>query len=91
MALMPDYLRLTVVEQAELDEIKRLAKIRHEKARKAAAKRGRKDFPLLPYECSAAYEQGFFRKVFALRPDTKYRRVETNGTPSHRLCLTGGL
>jgi hypothetical protein len=45
-----------------LDEIKRLAKIRHEKARLAARRRGRKDFPMLPYECSWAYEEEYRRK-----------------------------
>ncbi len=45
-----------------LSEIKKEAKVRHEKARKAAAARGRKDFPLLPYECSWAYEQQYDRE-----------------------------
>ncbi len=59
MALMPDLLQLTTIERAELDEIRRKAKIRHEKNRKAAARQGRKDFPDLPYECSWAYEEEF--------------------------------
>lgn len=45
-----------------LEEVKRLAKIRHEKERKAARRRGRKDFPMLPYECSWAFEEEFKRK-----------------------------
>ncbi len=48
--------------EPSLDEIKRLAKIRHEKARRAARRRGRKDFPMLPYECSWAFEEEFRRK-----------------------------
>lgn len=57
--IMPDSLRLTPEEQGKLDEIRRLAKIRHEKARKAALARGRKDFPDLPIECSWAFEEKF--------------------------------
>ena len=68
MAMMPDYLRLTPGQQAILDEIKRKAKIRHEKARLAAKKRGRHDFPDLPYECSWAYEEKFRRETTYL-PD----------------------
>jgi hypothetical protein len=45
-----------------LAEIKAKAKVRHEKARQAAAKRGRHDFPLLPYECSWAFEEEYKRK-----------------------------
>jgi len=45
-----------------LEEVKRLAKIRHEKERKAARRRGRKDFPMFPYECSWAFEEEFKRK-----------------------------
>ena len=63
MALMPDSLRLTPAEQTELDRIRAAARVRHEKARKAAAKAGRKDFPMLPFECSWAYEEQFRRRV----------------------------
>ncbi len=61
MALMPDHLRLTVSQIEELERIKAKAKERHEKARKAAKKAGRKDFPMLPYECSWAFEEKFRR------------------------------
>jgi hypothetical protein len=63
MAKMPDHLRLTPAEQAQLDAIQADAKIRHEKARKAAKRRGRTDFPDLPYECSWAYEEEFRNRV----------------------------
>lgn len=63
MAIMPDSLRFTADEQRRLDAIKSAAKIRHEKARKAAAKKGRKDFPDLPFECSWAFEEQFRREV----------------------------
>jgi hypothetical protein len=63
MAFMPDHLKLTPDEQARLDGIHRAARIRHEKARKAAKRRGRHDFPLEPYECSWAYEQEFRRTI----------------------------
>jgi hypothetical protein len=53
---------LSAVEQKELESIQAKAKVRHEKARKAAAKRGRKDYPMLPYECSWAFEQEFRRE-----------------------------
>jgi hypothetical protein len=46
----------------ELEKIRAAAKERHELNRKAALKRGRKDFPMLPYECSWAYEMEFIRK-----------------------------
>lgn len=62
MAIMPSDLRLSETEEAALKEIRRLAVIRHKKARKAAAKLGRKDFPDLPYECSWAFEMEFMRK-----------------------------
>ncbi len=63
MALMPDSLRLTTEEQQQLDAIQTAAKIRHERERKAARKRGRVDYPMLPYECSWAYEQEFRRSI----------------------------
>ena len=44
-----------------INEIRVVAKIRHEKARKAAKKRGRNDFPMLPIECSWAFEMAFAR------------------------------
>lgn len=61
-AVLPDYLRLTVVEERELKQLRIAAHIRHEKARKAAARQGRKDFPLFPYEDSWAFEQECLRK-----------------------------
>ena len=54
-----DHLQLTPEHEIELQEIIKKAKIRHEKARKAAKNRGRHDFPDLPYEASAAYEKEF--------------------------------
>lgn len=48
-------------EKAELEVIRDAARVRHEKARKAAAIRGRTDFPLLPFECSWAFEEAFRR------------------------------
>ena len=62
MALMPDYLRLTPNQEAELKEIRRKAKERHEKARRKAKKQGR-SFPDMPFECSRAYEEEFRRKT----------------------------
>jgi hypothetical protein len=61
MATMPDSLRFTPNQEAQLDAIRAKAKIRHEKARKAAKQKGRNDFPLLPFECSWAFEQQFRR------------------------------
>lgn len=46
-------------DKLHLAEIQARAKLRHEKARRAAAKQGRKDFPLLPYECSWAFEEEY--------------------------------
>jgi len=62
MAMMPDSLRLTAGETQQLDEIRRNARIRHEKDRKAAAKRGRLDYPDFPYECSWAFETQWLRQ-----------------------------
>lgn len=62
MAVMPESMRLTEDEENQLAVIRKDAKKRHEKARRAARKRGRKDFPDLPFECSWAYEQQFRRK-----------------------------
>jgi hypothetical protein len=62
VAMLPDSLRLTAAEQAELSEIQRTAQIEFDKRRKAAAKRGRKDYPAFPFECSWAYETQFLRQ-----------------------------
>lgn len=59
MAIMPDNLRLTPDEQQQLTAWQDAARKRHERARKAAAKRGRKDFPLLPWECTWHGEEVF--------------------------------
>lgn len=72
MALMPDYMKLSPDEEAELAEIRRLAKIRHEKDRKVAFTRGRTSFPDLPYECSWAYETAFLRER---RPPSYMRQL----------------
>lgn len=48
---------------AELESIRVVARKRHEKARKAAAKRGRHDFPMLPYECSWAFEEELRKRL----------------------------
>ena len=63
MASLPDSMRLSPSAEAELREIQTAAKVRHEKARKAAKRRGRLDFPDLPYECSWAYEEAFRQRV----------------------------
>lgn len=52
---------VTPNEAAKLQRIREAAKVLHEKARLAAVRRGRHDFPMLPYECSWAYEQEFLR------------------------------
>lgn len=49
-------------ENAELNRIRQKARARHEEMRLKALKRGRKDFPLLPYECSWAFELAFKRR-----------------------------
>ncbi len=61
MSIMPDSMRLTPKQEEQLANIRTVAKARHEKARKAALKRGRTSFPLLPIECSWAYEEQFRR------------------------------
>ena len=53
----------------ELERIRKMAKIRHEKERK---KSKRKDFPLLPYECSWAFEEEFRRK----QEKKKYKNID---------------
>lgn len=62
MAQLPKHLQLSAELESKLEAIRVQARIRHELARKACRARGRVDFPLLPYECSWAYEQEFFRK-----------------------------
>ncbi len=54
-------MNLTDDEMMQLAAIRHEAKIRHEMERKAAKRRGRADFPPLPYECSWAYEEEFRR------------------------------
>jgi hypothetical protein len=61
--VLPEHLKLTANEQAQLDSIKVKAKERHERARKTAKRAGREDFPVLPYECSWAFEEEFRREV----------------------------
>lgn len=61
MAILPDSMRFTAAEQAELDRIRAAARVRHEKARKAAKRAGRHSFPDLPFECSWAFEEQFRR------------------------------
>jgi hypothetical protein len=56
---------MTPDEKERLEAIKAKAVDRHERARKAAAARGRKDFPACPFECSWAYWLQFLR---GLRP-----------------------
>lgn len=59
---IPESLRLTPAEEQELQTIRAAAVIRHERNRKAARRRGRHDFPLLPYECSWAFEVEFLQQ-----------------------------
>lgn len=49
-----------------LREVRAAAMIRHEKARRVAKRQGRHDFPLLPYECSLAFEVEFSQRVSEL-------------------------
>jgi hypothetical protein len=65
MALMPDNLRLTAEQQAELDKIQAAAKVRHAKARLAAKAKGRNDYPALPFECSWVFEMKFRRGLMS--------------------------
>lgn len=58
---------LSAGELAELATIQQKAKERHEKARKAARAKGRIDFPLLPFECSWAFETQFRSERFNRR------------------------
>lgn len=61
MALIPDNLKLTSAETTALEEIRRVARKRHEKERSAAKARGRHSFPESPYEDSWAFEEEFRR------------------------------
>ncbi len=70
MAMMTDAFRLTDLEAETLERYKTNAKKHHEAARKAARKMGRKDFPMLPYECSWAFEETFRKVCRGLLPDT---------------------
>lgn len=73
MAIMPESLKFTPEEQAKLEDIRVKARARHGRARQAAAQRGRKDYPSLPYECSWAYEEEFRRLIKMpdfMRPQT---------------------
>jgi hypothetical protein len=56
-------MKITITPEAgaELNRIKKDARAAHERARKAAKQRGRLDFPDLPFECSWAYEEEFFK------------------------------
>jgi len=73
MAIITESLKFTPEEQAKLEAIRVKARARHERERKTAAKRGRKDYPLLPYECTWAYEEQFRREVRNPAPETRTR------------------
>lgn len=49
--------------QSALEKIRRVARERHKRARKAARRKGRKDFPILPVECTWAYEEQLRRSI----------------------------
>ena len=51
------------MEQAEWDRIIKESGARHERARKAAAARGRHDFPGFPFEHSWAFGEQFRNKI----------------------------
>ena len=68
---MSNPLRLTKTEMDLLDTIKAKARIRHEKERRSARQRGRMEYPLLPWECSWAYEEEFRRRVREDRSERK--------------------
>lgn len=68
---MSNPLRLTKTEMDLLDTIKAKARVRHEKERRAARQRGRLEYPLLPWECSWAYEEEFRRRVREDRSERK--------------------
>mgnify|MGYP001609128963 CR=1 FL=1 len=55
---------MTESQLAVLFDIRHHAKIRHEKARLSALKRGRTSFPMLPFECSWAFEEEWRRANF---------------------------
>lgn len=61
-------LELSPEQQSLLDTNRAAAVVRHEKERKAALQRGRVDFPLLPYECSWAYEEEIRRGLHKPQP-----------------------
>lgn len=61
-AKMPESMKLSPEHEKELADIREKANLRHNKAKNAAKKRGRKDFPEAPYESSWAYEMEFRRK-----------------------------
>lgn len=61
-AKMPESMKLSPEHEKELADIREKANLRHNKARSAAKKSGRKDFPEAPYESSWAYEMDFRRK-----------------------------
>jgi hypothetical protein len=63
MEAIPESLRLTHEEHFELSNIRRLAKVRHNKARLAVAAKGRHNFPYLPFECSWAFKEQFRRNI----------------------------
>ena len=59
--VMTEAERFTPEEQLELDNIRKKAKERHARERRAAKALGREHYPEFPYECSWAYEQEFMR------------------------------
>lgn len=54
--------KLSPEMELALEGVRRAARARHERAREEAARRGRRDFPLLPYECSWTFGEEFGRK-----------------------------
>lgn len=62
MARLPESFRRSPEAAERLERIQAEAKIRHERKRRTAQRQGR-DFPLLPYEYSWAYETAFDREA----------------------------
>lgn len=73
--------------ELELEAVRKVARDRHEKARRAAKARGRHDFPDLPWECSWAFEEELRTKLNA--PLLTPEQAELHKLPVERWLTLG--
>lgn len=63
MAVMPETMKLTPEEQKQLNRLRLAEDVKYQCWVQRERRRGRKDFPLVPYHMSWAFEMEFRRTI----------------------------